>query len=449
MIRRPPRSTLFPYTTLFRSLAAGQTGNFSISFVPPGLAAGMVLLLVGGVASVLAWNRRLAPVTYERAAAIRPMPIGFVSRAERASKTIVVWSMAGAVVMRALVGGANQTTLLVIVAASFALGRIASAFIEDVEGIVLASMFVAPAVFARFWVHDGSVSSMYMAAALLGAIWTRWPRDRWSVPAQWRVPLAMWALVVAVSWPIVALREVDFHPEITGILEMPNSPFPISARGAIAIAADAAAMLMLGILWLDWLFERYARDAATFRRAVIVPFIACGCFASAVAAYQLFVDISFLNVGWDVFHRASGTMVDANGFGMAAVLCSCACLALIDGRRGTSNRILIAAFVLTSLGAWASGSRTALVAEVIALAFAARSLLRAHSADERDQHRLRRRSVIVAVALVVAVAGLWSVRATGPALRPGWIVPSAAGASAASFASQGSCVPLREPAARS
>src|SRR3712207_7491480 len=27
MIRRPPRSTLFPYTTLFRSLAHSQVGN--------------------------------------------------------------------------------------------------------------------------------------------------------------------------------------------------------------------------------------------------------------------------------------------------------------------------------------------------------------------------------------------------------------------------------------
>src|SRR3712207_6916859 len=27
MIRRPPRSTLFPYTTLFRSLAAGRPGR--------------------------------------------------------------------------------------------------------------------------------------------------------------------------------------------------------------------------------------------------------------------------------------------------------------------------------------------------------------------------------------------------------------------------------------
>jgi O-Antigen ligase len=422
---------------MYVQLAAGQTGNFSISFVPPGLATGLVLLLVGVAASVLARNRRLAPVTYERATRTpRATALGFAARAERASKTIVLWSMVGAVVMRAMVGGANETTLLVIVAASFALGRIASAFIEDVEGIVLASMFVAPAVFARFWVHDSSGSSMYMAAALLGAIWTRWPRDRWSVPPQWRVPLATWALVVAISWPIVALREVDFHPEITGILEMPNSILGISARGAIAIAADAAATLLLGILWVDWLFARYARHASTFRRAIIVPFIACGCLASAIAAYQLFIDISFLNSGWDVFHRASGTMVDANAFGMAAVLCSCACLALIEGRSGTSNRLMIGGFLLTSIGVWASGSRTALVAEVIALVFAGRSVLHASGADDHEPRRFGRHGLVVAAASIAAIVLLWMLRDTGPVLRLGWIVPSASIASVADFAKQ-------------
>src|SRR2546422_1303830 len=34
MIRRPPRSTLFPYTTLFRSLTPGQTALVSVSFRP-------------------------------------------------------------------------------------------------------------------------------------------------------------------------------------------------------------------------------------------------------------------------------------------------------------------------------------------------------------------------------------------------------------------------------
>src|SRR2546427_7719075 len=43
MIRRPPRSTLFPYTTLFRSLALGGAGL-------------SVLLLVGYAA--YAWRRK-------------------------------------------------------------------------------------------------------------------------------------------------------------------------------------------------------------------------------------------------------------------------------------------------------------------------------------------------------------------------------------------------------
>src|SRR5437588_3201311 len=40
MIRRPPRSTLFPYTTLFRSaLVAVSTGRLDVA-VPAGLVAG-------------------------------------------------------------------------------------------------------------------------------------------------------------------------------------------------------------------------------------------------------------------------------------------------------------------------------------------------------------------------------------------------------------------------
>src|SRR3712207_9188672 len=35
MIRRPPRSTLFPYTTLFRSLGAGSRPAAELVSVPP------------------------------------------------------------------------------------------------------------------------------------------------------------------------------------------------------------------------------------------------------------------------------------------------------------------------------------------------------------------------------------------------------------------------------
>src|SRR2546429_1323211 len=39
MIRRPPRSTLFPYTTLFRSVAGGRGAGAEVRGVADGVAA--------------------------------------------------------------------------------------------------------------------------------------------------------------------------------------------------------------------------------------------------------------------------------------------------------------------------------------------------------------------------------------------------------------------------
>src|SRR4051794_41343111 len=57
MIRRPPRSTLFPYTTLFRSLTSGRTGWTSAPTLGL-LAAGTVAL----AAFVLIEAVRPAPI---------------------------------------------------------------------------------------------------------------------------------------------------------------------------------------------------------------------------------------------------------------------------------------------------------------------------------------------------------------------------------------------------
>src|SRR2546427_13069748 len=47
MIRRPPRSTLFPYTTLFRSpLLALSTGSLRKLWMAAGWASGVPLLLI-------------------------------------------------------------------------------------------------------------------------------------------------------------------------------------------------------------------------------------------------------------------------------------------------------------------------------------------------------------------------------------------------------------------
>src|SRR3989442_7691312 len=66
MIRRPPRSTLFPYTTLFRSRAAGRFSDSETSWVLAGGTEGSFLCSLssrfsgrgGGVGSLpRAWRR--------------------------------------------------------------------------------------------------------------------------------------------------------------------------------------------------------------------------------------------------------------------------------------------------------------------------------------------------------------------------------------------------------
>src|SRR3712207_7011892 len=47
MIRRPPRSTLFPYTTLFRSLLADAAHTRSDVYVTLGVLAGILLQHAG------------------------------------------------------------------------------------------------------------------------------------------------------------------------------------------------------------------------------------------------------------------------------------------------------------------------------------------------------------------------------------------------------------------
>src|SRR3712207_7674375 len=57
MIRRPPRSTLFPYTTLFRSVGVGvltdAIGDEVATLIPGLVALALAVLAVGGAASLI------------------------------------------------------------------------------------------------------------------------------------------------------------------------------------------------------------------------------------------------------------------------------------------------------------------------------------------------------------------------------------------------------------
>src|SRR2546426_8515975 len=51
MIRRPPRSTLFPSTTLFRSLRCPRVRSAPMTFLRAGLLGAAVVMLVTGLAT--------------------------------------------------------------------------------------------------------------------------------------------------------------------------------------------------------------------------------------------------------------------------------------------------------------------------------------------------------------------------------------------------------------
>src|SRR3712207_7975674 len=66
MIRRPPRSTLFPYTTLFRSTLAGHTAAVSaLAFSPDG----KTLVSCGQDGLLRAWEAGTGQVKYQVATA--------------------------------------------------------------------------------------------------------------------------------------------------------------------------------------------------------------------------------------------------------------------------------------------------------------------------------------------------------------------------------------------
>ena len=90
--------------------------------------------------------------------------------------------------------------------------RVARRSIEWTTVVVVAFGFVMPAFLLlvgigfRFW-----YLSVWMAA-LVGAMAAGSPATVWRYPPRLRFPLVAWALAVGLSWPLVAIRVLDWNP---------------------------------------------------------------------------------------------------------------------------------------------------------------------------------------------------------------------------------------------
>lgn len=270
--------------------------------------------------------------------------------------------------------------------------------------IVVASGFVAPAV---LYLALGGRESYHRTMWLVPvATWlaVAAPTEGWSLPARWRPLLAGWALAIALSWPIVFFRELDFAPSLLSA-SMSNGVVNNRIWAWALSVADTALLHIVGVLWLDWLAARYRREQGrgALVRDVLLPAGGGLLVACTVGAYQAWVDLDWLTTpGWLQVRRATGPFFDGNALGMVAATWSVVLAGLIwSWGRGTARTAgAAAALLIGAAGVFASGSRTAFVVQSVGTLFL---LVGAARAQRVRPARLMAGAAVVTSVVLVAV----------------------------------------------
>jgi hypothetical protein len=267
---------------------------------------------------------------------------------------------------------------------------------------------LAPALLRLVTGREGPVLDVVWMAGLSGALLRGGLTAGWSLPPLWRLLLGGWALVLTLAWPLVAARELGFHWQTIRDDAAVNSWAMLTAARVVGWSLYVVQTQLLGLLWFDWLWGRFTREASVPRafhalwRGVTV--------ASLVAVYQGWIDLTFLSTAfWANELRAAGTLLDANGYGMLAAMAAPVAAWWLRAH----PPVAIAVFAINAVGLWMSGSRTALVGAVAGMLglVAATALGRVRGRGASDPRRL-------AAAIVALVLVLGAVFAAGAAIGP-------------------------------
>lgn len=336
---------------------------------------------------------------------------------EAAAKLVVVVSALLSVAVDLVLGSGAVRALPVYGGTAFALAfGVGRVWPRPVAFGLLATCYVAPAVMGLAFGHYVAPYYGIWLAALLGLIlststWASWHLDR-----PLGVVLGLWALTIAIGWPIVALREYDFAQGIAA-WGPPSSGSGMFPGATVLWIASTASIALVSLLFVDWVFGRYAGERAErYTSDVILPLAVGSGISVAVALYQATVDINFLNGGvFPSVGRASGTMRDANPYGVVTALWGPAGVALIASLRGRPPAWAIAGVLFLSwCGFWVSGSRNALAAGAVGLAIVFWAQWRELSGRARSALLLSAAAVLV---LAVAFATTIGDRVTSPVAR--------------------------------
>jgi hypothetical protein len=320
---------------------------------------------------------------------------------ERLSKSLAAVSVLGIVVV-ALVAHPDLTPpMRLAVVVGLAAGWFASATrSSEIQATCLLAAPLLPAMLRGLTGREGPVLDLLWMAPLTTSIVRSTPWSRWVMPAGWRVSAGGWALGLALTWPIIVVREAGF--DLGGLWDLGrnNSEIGISAPHAAMWSLYAAWTPLAGLLWVDVISARASRAPDAWAHCMWSLWVG-GTLATLVALYQGLVDLQFASTPfWAARGRATGTMLDANAYGMVAMLAGpmafVACLARPSGPRVALGS---AALVANLAGVWLSGSRTAALCSVIGLVTLGAAMARASAG-------LRRKLLPFAIAGALAMGAL-------------------------------------------
>lgn len=270
---------------------------------------------------------------------------------------------------------------------------------------ILPFLYVMPAMY-HVWLgyKDFSYDAIWILP-LLGLVLSSRAPLQWSVPARWQWPLVTWAAVVSITWPIVVLRESDYALWILPLERVSNSSDGMGPWQAALNVTYFVLLHNVGILWVDALCRWFAERRDRFHVEVLAPLAITAAASCAIALYQGFVDLTFLNTGfWAHMIRASGTLGDANKLGAVAAFWTVGSIVLARRVGGAAAFGAAAAALLGVAGVWLSGSRTGLAALLVSLVIAVFEALRAwRSASTARRVSSGRVAAMAGGVLIIAV----------------------------------------------
>ena len=326
-------------------------------------------------------------------------------RRMRLTKAVVLGSTLLALATHAWLVSSQHPWLWWIVVGTFVASlAISRASLPLGLAVPLVLTYTAPAAFLLLAGTADYSAIVVWLALLAGPIFAGSDWHRWHTPARWTIAMVAWAMILALTWPVIALREIDFSLIAATTLNTPNgllapSP-PITAAGVVLSALGQ----LLGLLWLDFLWARFGSDhSSRAERHVLRPLVVSIALACSVALWQKTMNLEWLSVEpWPRLGRAAGAMLDANSFGTAAAIWTPLALAL-TWRPQRPAIIGVALMALVAAGMWTSGSRTALLVATIGVIAILAALFRR---SRSWQTRYAPLALLLAAATLVVVVSI-------------------------------------------